>query len=145
MLSAEFEPPIQGDRCSCCGGVTTRLTRFVYRDNDAYAVYYAQFSSNHPDRLVLATVSIGEWGEGSTPNDRVAFALRLGVTDEQYEVGVLSSGESPWSNSTVLGRTLDRNEALGHPRIKDVFEITDFMVAKDQPLKEYLDGSKNAA
>jgi hypothetical protein len=44
---------------------------------DARAVYYAQFSNNHPDGVVAMLVSIGEWGEGTTPADRVAFAMEF--------------------------------------------------------------------
>jgi hypothetical protein len=40
MLTIEFEKPHQSV-CECCGGTTTSLTRFVYRDDDAFAVYYA--------------------------------------------------------------------------------------------------------
>ena len=145
MLSAEFEPPKDSQRCACCGGLTTQLTRFVYRDGDAYAIYLAQFSNNHPDRVVLATVSLGEWGGDSTAQDRVAFALQLGVSDAAYQVSVLSAEESPWREKQILGRTLDRKEALSHPRIDEVFEVTDFMVAEDEPLKEYLNGGQHAA
>lgn len=140
MLSADFEPPIEGEVCSCCGGRTTRLVRFVYQDGDAYAVYHAQYSDNHPKRLVLATVSIGGWGEGATPQDRVAFALELRTTRGQFEVMVLSAEDSPWRESQVLGHTLDREPALKHPRIGEVFAITDFMVSEDLQLRQYLEG-----
>jgi hypothetical protein len=38
MIRIEFENPIES-QCECCGKTTVRLTRFVYRDDDAYAVY----------------------------------------------------------------------------------------------------------
>jgi hypothetical protein len=34
---------------------------------------------------------------------------------------------------------LDRETALAHPLIDDVFHITDHAVLEDQPLKAYLD------
>jgi hypothetical protein len=46
--------------CSCCGGTTTTLVRFVHKDGSAYAVYYAAFAEGHPDRSVNAMVSLGE-------------------------------------------------------------------------------------
>jgi len=85
VLTFEFEPPQASEPCSCCGGKTTALTRFVHKDGDAYAVYYARFSDNHPDRLVLATVSLGEWGKGSRPEQRVAFALEIRATNSRDE------------------------------------------------------------
>lgn len=139
MLSFEFEPPNESAPCSCCGGKTTSLTRYVRKDGDAYAVYYARFSDNHPNLHVLATVSMGEWGADSKPDQRVAFALEIRSTHGQYEVGVLSAEQSPWHESAFLGRTLDREEALMHPMIDEVFHITDHMFVEDAPLKAYLD------
>ena len=54
MLRIEFDKPKQST-CDCCAGTTTRLTRFVYRDENAFAVYYACFSKNHPDRVVAVS------------------------------------------------------------------------------------------
>jgi hypothetical protein len=89
MLSFEFEPPSVSEPCPCCGGETISLTRFIYRNGDARGIYYARFSNNHPLRSVLATVSLGEWGEGTSPKQRVAFALEIRSTDSEYQVGLL--------------------------------------------------------
>src|SRR5262245_54837789 len=142
MLSFEFSPPSESEPCSCCGGRTTSLTRFVYKNGDAHAIYYARFSDNHPMRSVLATVSLGEWGEGANPGQRVAFALQLRPAPSEYEVEVLDSVQSPWREAKVIGRTLDREEALKHPLLPEVFHITDHMVAEDKVLKGYLDGKE---
>ena len=114
------------------------ISRFVYRDDDAYAIYYAMFSDNHSDRIVKMVISLGEWGEDSDPNQRRAFALDLRVTDERYEV-MVTDASCPWPKATVLGRILDREEALRDPCIKEVFHITDHVVMEDEPLKRYLD------
>jgi hypothetical protein len=37
-----------------------------------------------------------------------------------------------------LGMTLNREEALAHPRIKDVFHISDHIVTEDFLVIEYL-------
>src|SRR4051812_41589575 len=127
MLTIEFEPPNQTGPCECCGGRTTKLTRVVHSDGGAFAIYYARFFDSHDDRAVLITVSIGEWGEGSTPDQRCAFALRIWPGVENHNVTVLDAVHSPWQDVEILGRTLDRAEALLHPRLQDVFHITDHM------------------
>jgi hypothetical protein len=137
MLRIEFEPPTT-EPCSCCGGRTTRLTRFVYRDRDAYAVYYAMFSDNHPQRYVSVLVSIGEWGDDAPPSGRSAVYLRIWTTPESFQVTVRDARESPWGDVAIMGRTLDRDKALAHPRIKEVFHITDHIVSEDSPVIEYL-------
>lgn len=138
MLTIEFEPPRESEPCECCGGRTTALTRFVYRNGNAHSIYYARFSNNHPERVVLATVSIGEWGENSTPEQRVAFALQLRSSDGDYQVGLLDARDSPWRDARVIGRTLNRDEALKHPFVKEAFHVTDQMVVDDLPIHEYL-------
>jgi len=140
-ITIEFEPPQEADPCECCGGTTTSLTRFVYKDGNAHAIYYARFSNNHPDRLIKAAISIGEWGEGSSPAQRTAFALELRSGPERHEIMVRDAASSPWCGADLLGPMLDRDAALAHPLIDEVFQITDHAVLEDQPLKAYLDAT----
>jgi hypothetical protein len=125
--------------CACCGGTTTSLTRFVYRDDDAFAVYVAAFSTNHPDQAVVVVVSLGEWGDGGTPERRRAFAMRITRSDH-YEVMVTNAAECPWHEAEVLGRVLDREEALADPWLKDAFQVSDLIVVEDLHVKDYLEG-----
>jgi hypothetical protein len=141
MLRIEFEPAHESDPCACCGKATIALTRFVYKDDVAHAIYYARFSKGHPELPVIATVSIGEWSEGSAPEQRVAFALELRSTESQCQVMGTDAQHSPWRESKILGRTLDRAEALAHPLLPEVFHITDHMVSDDAPLKGHLNAS----
>ena len=131
MLTIEFEPPKESEPCECCGGRTTVLTRFVNRDDEAYAIYFARFSNNHPERVVVATISIGEWGESASSDQRVAFAFEIRAIESECQVGLIDSDRSPWRDSTFIGRTLNRSEALAHPAIQDVFHITDHIVVED--------------
>jgi hypothetical protein len=141
MLTIEFSEPTSM-KCECCGGVTRSLTRFVYQNGDAYAIYYARFGVAHEPRVVDAVVSIGEWGEGSGPWDRVAFPFRIRSNDAEYQVTVVDGEDSPWNGVELLGRMLDRAEALEHERLEEVFHISDHMVRDDQPLREYLNGGE---
>ena len=135
MLTIEFEPP-RRTTCDCCGAETTRLTRFVSDDDAAYAVYYASFGASHPDE-VKAVVSIGMWGgDDASPADRNAFPLVLWQNDTEYGVTVVDAAQSPWRDVEFLGRMLDRDEALAHPLIKDVFHVTDHIFAEDAEIRE---------
>jgi hypothetical protein len=138
MITIEC-PKSKKESCDCCGGTTTRLTRFVYRDGDAFAIYYAVFSEEHPERIIEAVVSLGEWGEDSEPSERRAFALSLRVSESQYEVMVVNAEESPWYGIEFIGPMLDRDDALMHPWIEDVFHITDHIFTDDLEIKAYLD------
>jgi hypothetical protein len=140
MLRIEFEEPGY-HVCDCCGGTTTRLTRFVYRDEDAHAIYYASFSAAHPERPARMLVSLGEWGDGSVPEQRRAFVMDVRSTSEQYEVMVTDGSTSPWAQAKVIGKLLEREEALADPWLPEAFHITDHAVLEDEELRSFLEST----
>lgn len=139
MLTIETDAPPRVSTCDCCGGRTTSLTRFVYSDGDAFAVYYAAFGDSHPEREVEIAVSLGDWSEDSSPEDRNCFALLMREAEDEFQVTVLNAAESPWNGVEIIGRMLDREEALAHPEIEEVFHITDHMVIDDPEIKSYFE------
>jgi hypothetical protein len=141
MIRIESEPP-QRSACECCGKTTIRLTRFVYKDNNAYAVYYAAFTPEHSEKVVTAIIGLGEWGDDRYgPESRVAFPLEIRSTENQFQVGLVNAEASPWSHVTFLGRILNRQEALKHDWASDVFHITDHIVSEDQEVIRYFEES----
>jgi hypothetical protein len=143
VFTLEQNEPV-ASLCACCGGTTTSLTRYVYKDGDARAVYYARFSSNHPDGVVSMLVSIGEWGDGTSSADRVAFAMELRDDGDQFGVGITDASQSPWRDATFIGRILDRQDALKHSLVAEVFEIVDRAVVEDMPLRAFFARSASA-
>lgn len=136
MIELEFEEPTI-ESCECCGNEMVRFTRFVYQDGDAFAVYYAKFTRSHDDKVVYGLLSLGEWGEGSEPQNRKAFPFKIWTNETHFQVGLTEGDESPWNDVEYLGEILNRQEALKHPWIKDVFHITDHMVADDKQIVDY--------
>ena len=140
MLRIEFEDPKRSE-CECCGNSTVRLTRFVYRDNDAYAIYYALFTPQHPEKIVCGVIGMGEWGDDHVGSEaRFAFPFEIRATSGQLQVGLVDADTSPWSDAKILGRILNRDEALKHEWISEVFHITDHMVTEDREIVRYFDG-----
>ena len=140
MLTIKCEEPYER-ACACCGGVTVTLTRFVYEDGDAAGAYLARFGREHPERVVVALVSVGPWGDSTGPWDRVAFPMRLWSADDAHQVGLTDRAESPWHDVELFGRILDRAEALADERVQQAFHISDHMVADDALLRDYLNGA----
>ena len=137
MLEIEYEEP-EFSVCDCCGGTTTRLTRFVSQDGDAFAIYYAAFSNNHPENRLTGIVSLGEWWEDEVPESRVAFAFEMWPDENNYNVGIIDAANSQWADANVIGHKLSREMALVHPWLKDVFHITDHMTEDDPEIKAFL-------
>ena len=139
MLSIDFEAPRQAV-CGRCGNATVQLTRFVYQDDKAYAVYYAAFTPTHADKVVSVLVGLGEWGDDTKgPESRVAFALEMRVAAGRYQVGLIDAAGSPWAHVSFLGGILDRAEARRHPLAGDVFHLTDHIVAEDRKITGYFE------
>jgi hypothetical protein len=136
MIEIEFEEP-KVNTCDCCGQDVVSLTRFVHRNGDAFAVYFAKFTKGHSDKVVYGLIGLGDWGDGTEPKDRLAFPFRIWTKDTNYQVGLVDAKESPWSHATFLGRILDREEALKHSWVKEVFHITDHIVAEDKMVIDY--------
>lgn len=124
--------------CSCCGGLTVRLTRFVYRSGEAFAVYYVAYSNSHPDNEVWVLVSLGEWGEDSEPAQRTAFFCRVRPTDDSYGVMLDDAADSPWADVELVGERLSRRRALVHPWKDTALEVLDEAFEQDPSLKGFL-------
>jgi len=138
----EFEPPTYSD-CACCGNRSTHLVRFVSRDACAFAVYFADFSAGHDHVSVLA--SFGEWGgDDPDPKTRTAIAMRIWIDDASFQVGLVDAGESGYSDG-LMGRILDRHEALAHPLKQEAFDLSDHIVVCDRPIIEFLENLPRGA
>jgi hypothetical protein len=136
MIEIEFEEPMV-KKCDCCGQEIVTLTRFVYNDGEAFTVYYANFTRGHEDKVVTGIIGIGEWGDNAEPIDRLAFPFRIWTNETNYQVGLIDAKESLWSDVTFLGQILNRDEALNHEWVSDVFHITDHIVKDDKLIVEY--------
>jgi hypothetical protein len=70
----------------------------------------------------------------------LAFPFEIRATSEEFQVGMVDAVSSPWSDVKILGRILNRDEALGHEWISDVFHITDHIVTEDAEIVRYFAG-----
>jgi hypothetical protein len=137
MLRIECEAPTQSV-CECCKNTTIRLTRFVYQDDSAFAVYYVQFTAGHSEKRLSGIIGLGEWGDDDKgPEARLAFPFQVWREADNFVVGLVDRVDSHWSEVTFLGHILDRKEALAHEWIDDVFHITDHMLAEDQEVVNF--------
>lgn len=140
-MPSEYEIEISepsASRCDCCDGLTVRLTRFVHRNGDAFAIYYAAYSNNHPDDELAMLVSLGEWGEDSDPSQRTAFYCRVRPTTDSYEVMLGDAAQSAWGDASIIGKKLSREEALRHPLKATAFGVLDEGFVQDRSLQGFL-------
>ena len=135
MIEIEFEKP-EIEICECCGKETFKLTRFVYKDEDAFAIYYIKFTKDHDEKIATGIISIGDWDTDEVPRNRFSFPFKIGMKENNFQIGLIDRDECPWNNE-LLDKILDRNEALKHPWINEVFYITDHILADDKVVIDY--------
>lgn len=125
--------------CECCGRYSRTVHGFVYRNDDAYAVYYAGWSEGHPERGVTMAIAMGEWGDDSDASDRVSVGVRAFASSSEIHFSILDPEESPWSRTDLLGDMIPRKVALHHPSLKEVFTIAEVLVEHDFRVRDFFD------
>jgi hypothetical protein len=124
--------------CEHCGDRYRVIHGFVYAAEEPFAVYHAGLYSRHPDDRASLVISVGDWNESASVTDRERVAIQAWPTPERIEMHFDSRSETPWDDSEVFGRLLEREEALAHPRRADFLEVAEFVVLHDQRLREHL-------
>lgn len=131
MIAIEFEAP-QFEKCNCCDAKITRLTRFVYQDNEAFAYYYAKIEDHSDPKVVECLVVLCEWDDNNENIiKKTGFALTIWVKDDNFNVTLINKDECAWKNIPEV-EILDREQSLNHPQKSDVFHITDHIVVDDK-------------
>jgi len=131
-FEVEYCPPVQSGLCDCCGGRTTTLNRLVKRDGLPVAICRITFSEGHLDEPARAIVGIGEFGEGTHPNQRVAFGISL----KPEGVMLIDATRSEWADLEILGHKLTREQALGHALKPELFRLFDELYSGDDALRQ---------
>lgn len=134
-----------GAPCRCCGARSRTSHGFVYKDDDAYAVYYAGWSEGHLARGVTLAISVGEWSEGSTPADRVTIGMLATSRSSSIDFVIVNPTESPWGSTPLLGDMLGREQALAHPVLKDGLHVAEHVVRDDMRVRRFLSLSEGSS
>jgi hypothetical protein len=136
MDAIDFEEPSYS-ACPCCQAKITNLTRFVTRDERAFAVYYATFSDGPAHDEVQVLAGFGDWSEDAPPGLRTAFAFKIWPRETDFVTTILDAKDSNW-DTEVLGRILSREDALKHPWLDEVYKLSDHIVRCDEPITAFL-------
>jgi hypothetical protein len=139
-LSLETGPQEAGAICDCCGTRSTTVHGFVYESGDAFAIYYAGWSVQHPERGVTMAIATGEWSEGSGPADRVSIGVEARSHETEIHFSVLEPNQSPWGETQLFGEMLPREKALQHPSLRKTLEVAELVVREDPRVHSFLWG-----
>lgn len=137
-LSLEAGPQEAGMVCGCCGTRSTTVHGFVYRSGEAFAVYYAGWSRQHPERGVTMAIATGEWVEGSGPQDRTSIGLEARPTASEVQFTIVGPEQSPWGETPLFGKMLSRERAKVSPSLKSTLEVAELVTRDDSRVRAVL-------
>lgn len=124
--------------CHCCGQHSYNAHGFIYKNDVAYAVYYAAWSDLHEHKNVTLALCIGEWGEASSSAERSCFGLDAFAHVQQIELRFIEPDQSPWPTTELLGNMLKRSESLAHPLLSEVLSLVKLILQNHAALAEYM-------
>lgn len=136
MPTLTIEPGESGTtgHCDCCGTESRIARGFVYSNDDAYAVYFVHWTKGHvAEKGALWNIVMGPWGEDATAEQRFVARLRYrageggGFMVEDAQAGELT---------TLASNLLKRDDIIGRPLAKQIFDICDAVYLHDEAIKE---------
>jgi hypothetical protein len=124
--------------CACCQRDSATVHGFLYDTSGTTSVYFAGFTHGHPERRANLVLSVGGWGEGTTPADRTAIAPEVYATNGHLAFGFPVAENSPWYGKEFLGRMVSPSELTAdeRERYQDMAKV---VVEKDPRVADYLE------
>lgn len=133
LIEIECEPP-HYFACQCCGENIIRLTRFVYKNDNAFAYYYGEIQP-HNEYIKCLVVMCGFDDDGEI-NRKIGFPLMLWQNQDGVITTLLNADEIPWQDIANM-EILSRESALIHHYKSDVFRISDEILKQDKEMMNF--------
>lgn len=123
--------------CDCCGHHSRVVWGMVHDDLGALATYYVHWTPQHThDHGATFDLVLGEWGEGSTPHDRVAVSVMMRHMPEGASFMVGDASDRPIAQGELAKRALAREQVVGTGIAKEVFACIDAIWLQDERIRE---------
>ncbi len=138
-INLEFGASIKPTSCDCCNQNSYTHTGFIYSDDLAHGIYFAGWTKGHSPQEIKLTICIGEFGENSNPKNRDSINFRIRGKKEGFGMMVTDSIESPWSENSILGNFMNREQALKSEYKIEFLRIAEKIIKDVPEIKNYLD------
>jgi hypothetical protein len=123
--------------CPCCGRRSKRVWGQAYFGDRASAAYFVEWTVGHiPDLGANIDMIIGNWGEGTTPDERNAVALAYRLLDSGPSMMVIDANARAFSSSALVGQALNRDDVIDSLIASDAFAIADAILEQDGRVAE---------
>ena len=138
-LSIEPALEVQPRLCEHCGRSFSTVHGFLYRDNEAYAVYHVSLQREHPSTRADLALSLGRWHEDAAAEERKRIGVRIWPEGDELKMHINDVVESTWGDSPAFGTMLDRDEVLGSQLEDEALRAAEFIVSGDSRVRDHLE------
>lgn len=122
--------------CSCCGEMTWRVWGFAYRDGEALAAYFVEWTPGHANKEAIFDLIIGRWGEQAAAADRKAVSLGFRHLETGPAFMIQNATIRPVASNPLVSGGLDRDEVLGTTLAAQAFAVCDLVYLGDVRVAE---------
>jgi hypothetical protein len=129
--------------CPRCQGNYTRIYGTFFDDQRNAGRYSADLHRHDGDRRALLSIGTHCWQEGPRDWEACCVTIEVWTTEEQYEMALRDAAYSPYKENGLLGRVLDRVEALASSAHDQFFHLADHVVTNDPRVRTHLENADN--
>jgi hypothetical protein len=137
--SLTIEVPDQPSSRTCpdCGRTVLDSTGFVYRDDDAFAIYHATLHEHEGRRMVDLAIGIGTWSDDEAVADASAF-LAAWSTAKELQFGFVDPLESGWHRARLMSNQMTAEQARVSELRADFLAVAELIVSDDPSVRAHL-------
>ncbi len=132
-IALEMDEHVDMRTCSQCGTQYPRVHGFLYRNGDAWAIYWAELYKdhpNHPEPRALMTIALGnDWSEGADSSSHAWVQLDAWPQGDQIQMRFIDP--SGTLDAATFGTALSREAALSHKDGNDFLACADQVIYQD--------------
>ena len=138
MLRLDGDRDVTPLTCTRCGRQYLRIVGFLLRDGDATAIYRAALHGHDDDHETWIDVTFeSDWDDPELTN-RVSFGCRVGQFEGASEPAAsLVTAGLAYTDVLTFGVRLARDEALVHPRLREFWEVVDWVLTEDMDVERH--------
>jgi hypothetical protein len=128
--------------CQCCGDYTQRVSGFLGNDGRSEALYFVEWTKNKvAQHGAHVDLIIGPWADAAQTAERVAVSLELRHTASGPWFSVIDATHRQVAKSDLVGQALTREQVIGSPLAKRVFDMVDTIWCGDERIMEVKGGA----
>ncbi len=129
--------------CDCCGQMSRTVWGYLSVDGTSRAVYYVQWTLGEVKRHgANIDLVLGEWGDTSTPAQRVAVSLVYRIGPHGPEFASIDPDERPHASAGLADNRIPGRHVLGNPVGADAYAFTHAIFGQDARVRELVDAAQ---